>query len=181
VAGIAPGQRPSRVERVGAALPVPVDPDPGLEVHPGAEEPLELAPGGADRRFEGGAALADDDSLLGVPLDADVDEESQDGGIPGRLVGSGSSSSTVTAMEWGSSSRAVRSSCSRTSSAATNVSGWSVDGARRVIAGAGREAGFELGGERVDVVTGAGRAGDVGVEVAERVAGGGELGGDHRG
>ena len=25
---------PEAVERVGAALPVPVDPDPGLEVHP---------------------------------------------------------------------------------------------------------------------------------------------------
>src|SRR4029079_11979099 len=57
------------VEGVGAALPVALDLDLGVEVHPRAEERLELlaglGAGGLDQR----AALTDDHALLRLALD----------------------------------------------------------------------------------------------------------------
>ena len=57
------------VEGVGPALPLLVDPHRGLQVHPGAEQPLELVAGLGAGVADHGPALADHDPLLGVALD----------------------------------------------------------------------------------------------------------------
>ena len=113
------------VERVGAALPVAVDLHLGLEVHAGAEQRLELLAGRGARLAEHRAALADHDALLRVALDA-ARLTSQREHVRRRvsalleLLGGRPRSSAA-------ARRARRaSSFSRTSSAARNVSGWSL-------------------------------------------------------
>src|SRR5690606_38875819 len=87
----AAGRRPSEAEAaelLGVALPVLRDLDVEVEVHPRAEQGLDPAPGPGADLPQPRPSAADDDGLLGVPLDeqVDVDVEQRRAPLPARSL-----------------------------------------------------------------------------------------------
>ena len=133
-----------------------VDPHRGLEVHPGAEQRLELLAGRGPGVRGSPSALADHDPLLRVALDADRRPAAAGRRRPVvRRRGRGrrrrrSSSSAVTAIECGSSSRAIAQQLLAQQLGGEERLGLVGDDAVRVVVRALGQPGLELGDERVD-------------------------------
>ena len=162
------------VEGVGAALPVA---STRTRVSRYTRAPSSASssrrafgPGVSDHR----AALADHDPLLGVALDphdapgsAGSRRRLGSSASPASSSSSSSISSAVTAIECGSSSRAIAQQLLAQQLGDEERLGLIGDDAVRVVVRALGQAGSELADERVDALAGARRQRDERVEVAE--------------
>ena len=158
VRGACRTQIPEPVEGVGAALPVALDLHLGLEVHAGAEQRLELLAGPGPGLLEHRAALADHDPLLRLPLDPDHAPgaaacrrpASSGSSASPSSSSSGSISSAMTAIECGSSSRAIAQQLLAQQLGGEERLGLVGDHAVRVVVRPFGQPRLELADERVD-------------------------------